>query len=338
MNDFFKAIRSYLTEYLPKQKCCSVHTVRAYKLALNLFVSYLRKVRGMNVKQINFDSVNRDVVLGFLDWIETERGCGANTRNHRLMVLRSFLAYAGALDCANIFVGIDVATVPIKKTKETVVPYLSETALKTFLEQPNVAKRKELRDLFFMVLMYDTAARCNELLVMTVKDLRLRINKPISYLHGKRNKTRTVPLLSKTVQHCDRYLNEFHPGEPPDSEEPLFYSTINNIKHHLSHDAVLYFFKKYTEKARAACSEVPGKVTPHMLRHTRAMHLYQQGMPMVLLSEFLGHESVETTKIYAYADTEMKRAAIEKADVLRNGTSSPTPIWVDDEEMILGGV
>ena len=197
MNDFFKAIRSYLTEYLPKQKCCSEHTVRAYKLALNLFVSYLRKVKGLSVKKINFDSINRDVVLGFLDWIETVRGCSASTRNHRLMVLRSFLSYAGVIDCTHVFVGIDVASVPIKKTKEAVVPYLSETALQAFLKQPNITKRKELRDLFFMVLMYDTAARCNELLVMTIKDLRLKINNPISYLHGKsRTPVRSISLLS----------------------------------------------------------------------------------------------------------------------------------------------
>jgi site-specific recombinase XerD len=335
MNDFFKAIQIYLLQYLPEQKCYSENTVRSYKQVLNLFVSYLRNIEGIGIKKITFRTVTRDVILNFLNWLEKERGCGSSTRNHRLMVLRSFFNYAGSLDCTNIFVSMEASRVPVKKTMETAVPYLSENALETFLKQPNIIKPKELRDLFFMVLMYDTAARCNELLTMKIRDLRIGTEHPIAYLHGKGNKTRMVPLLSRTVKHCERYLSEFHPGEVADSEKPLFFTKIHRIQQPISHDAVQYFFNKYTEKARSTSSEIPERITPHMLRHTRAMHLYQQGMPLALLSDFLGHSSVETTRIYAYADTEMKRAAIEKADVIQRGDSLPTPIWIDDEGMIL---
>ena len=81
----------------------------------------------------------------------------------------------------------------------------------------------------------------------------------------------------------------------------------------MSPDTVAAFFAKYGSMAKAVCQEVPEHIHPHMMRHTRAMHLYQSGMPMVLLSQYLGHAQVETTMIYAYADTEMKRKAIEKA-------------------------
>lgn len=87
--------------------------------------------------------------------------------------------------------------------------------------------------------------------------------------------------------------------------------------------------------AKIVCPEVPERIHPHMMRHTRAMHLYQSGMPMVLLSQYLGHAQVETTMIYAYADTEMKRAAIQKADAVRKTKSVPNEIWADNEEMIL---
>ena len=103
----------------------------------------------------------------------------------------------------------------------------------------------------------------------------------------------------------------------------------------MSADVAADFMKQYCASAKQSCSEMPEHVHPHMLRHTRAMHLYRQGMPMMLLSEYLGHASVRTTKIYAYADTEMKRAAIEKADAIRNGAPAPQPVWVDDEDMIL---
>jgi site-specific recombinase XerD len=335
MNDFFNTVRSFLLEYLPNQRCFSEDTVRSYSQALNLFVLYLRTEQGLSIKQIRFPIINREVILSFLDWLETHRRCGASTRNHRLMVLRSFFNYAGELDCVQIALSVTVQNIPTKTPQSKVVEYLSETALEVLLRQPDISRQTELRNSFFMVLMYDTAARCGELLGMKVRDLRLKVQHPIAYLHGKGNKTRTVPLLSRTIQHCERYLRTFHPVEPAGSEKPLFYTVIHGLQQPMSGDTVALFLDKYSQTAHRACPEVPAHIHAHMLRHTRAMHLYHQGMPMMLLSEYLGHASEETTKIYAYADTEMKRAAIDKADIIRGDAPSPVPIWENDEEMIL---
>lgn len=114
--------------------------------------------------------------------------------------------------------------------------FLSEAALEALLQQPDPTKRKELRNLTFMILMYDTAARCCELLGMKIKDLRLNSEHPIAYLHGKGGKTRTVPLLTNTVQHCKRYLRKFHHGEPADSEKYVFYTIIHGTQNRMSHD------------------------------------------------------------------------------------------------------
>ena len=81
----------------------------------------------------------------------------------------------------------------------------------------------------------------------------------------------------------------------------------------MSDDNVARFIQKYATKAKAVCPTVPEKVTPHMFRHSRALNLYRKGVPLPLIAEWLGHSNLETTLIYAYADTEMKRAAIEKA-------------------------
>jgi len=335
MTDFFGTMRRYLLEYLPKQKCFSKNTIRSYKQALNLFVAYLRTVQKMSVFKINFEAMNRELILGFLDWLETERNCGANTRNHRLMVLRSFFDYAGILDCTHIVLSVTTKKIPIKKVPQKVVPHLSEKGLEILLEQPMLPKKTELRNQFFMILMYDTAARVDELLAMKVRSLRLDVAKPIAYLHGKGNKERIVPLLDRTVQHCRNYLQKFHPNEPPDSEKHLFYTVIRGIQGEMSPDTPAEFFKKYAKTGHRESSEVPEHIHPHMLRHTRAMHLYHQGMPIMLLSEYLGHASVESTKIYAYADTEMKRAAIDKADIRKHKESSPESEWFNDEETIL---
>ncbi len=333
MNRFFKTVRNFILDYLPNQRCYSDNTIKSYRTALHLFVEFLRTEKAIPIHQIDFPTINRSVIVDFLNWLEISRGCNANSRNHRLTVLRSFFTYAGMMDCTQISLQLVTKEIPIKKSQGRIVEFLSEKALETLLDQPNLNKSIGLRDQFFMILMYDTGARCSELLNMTLKDLRFDSKHPTAYLIGKGNKPRCVPMLSKTVSHCKRYFQLFHPS--PNENDYLFYTVIHGKSGQMSADCVARFMKKYGELARQSCPEVPDKVHPHQLRHTRAIHYYRDGMPLSLIAEYLGHANVETTKIYAYADTEMKRVAMEKADKLRNITPLATPIWQGNDEMIL---
>lgn len=293
-----------------------------------------RAIQNVLVNAIRY-SPNGEAIYISLTWLEKARGCSVSTRNQRLMALRSFLDFAGQIDCTQTSLYLSACNIPSKEAHGRIVEFLTEPALTALLQQPNPSRQKDQRNLVFMILMYDTAARCSELLDMKVCDLRLDAKHPIAYLHGKGRKTRTVPLLNRTVQHCKQYLNKFHPNKDDYSEAPLFYTMIHGRQQKMSPDTVAAFFAKYGSMAKAVCQEVPEHIHPHMMRHTRAMHLYQSGMPMVLLSQYLGHAQVETTMIYAYADTEMKRAAIQKADAVRGTKPVPDEIWADNEEMIL---
>lgn len=147
-----------------------------------------------------------------------------------------------------------------------------------------------------------------------MEELQLPLYKmTLEDLSREGNKTRTVPLMNATVKHLMNYLKLFHPNYPECGNNYLFYTISHGQTHQMSRDTVAFFMKKYGEAARKICPDIPLQVHPHQLRHTRAIHLYRGGMPLALLSEFLGHVSVETTRIYAYADTEVKRDAIEKA-------------------------
>jgi len=333
MTDFFKLIRSFSGEYLPKQRCYSENTVKSYRSVLNLLVEYLRTEKNLKISQINFEIFKHEMILNFLKWLQVTRHCSVRSRNQRLMALRTFFAYAGIVDCAQIALYEDMKKVPVANEQGHMVEYLSENALKTLLEQPDIHKRTGLRDQFFMTLMYDTGARCNELLSMRVRDLRINRKYPTAYLLGKGNKPRTVELLDRTVEHCKRYLQVYHKDSSPN--DWLFYAVSYGERHQLSADAVAAFMRKYGESARAKCAEMPQRIHPHQLHHTRAIHYYRDGMPLALVAEQLGHASPETTKIYAFANSDMKRAAMEKADRLRNATPTPTPLWENDEEMIL---
>lgn len=92
----------------------------------------------------------------------------------------------------------------------------------------------------------------------------------------------------------------------------------------MSDDNVARFLKAYGASAKEKCAEIPNKIHPHLFRHTRAMHLYRGGMPLALLAEWLGHSQLETTLIYANADTEMKRQAIQKT------TATDSPVYAKD--------
>jgi site-specific recombinase XerD len=335
MNEFFTAIRRFLTEHLPDQRCCQPNTTRSYRQALNLFVTYLRTIRAIPVADIDFPIIDRHVVTEFLDWLEQDRHCSATTRNQRLMALRAFFAYAGFLDATHVAISLELAGIVTKKTPGRIVEPLTEQALRTLLQQPDTTTVAGRRNQTLMIVMYDTAARCGELTGLRVRDLNLDPNRPTVHLHGKGGKTRIVPLLPKTAEHCRQHLRRCHHGEPADSDDYVFFTTIHGQHQPVSADTVAAFMKAYGQSARATCPETPERVHPHMLRHTRAMHLYRQGLPLPLLADYLGHASIESTRIYAYADTEMKRAALAKANPLGANTPPIQPIWESNEDMIL---
>ena len=259
MSDFFDAIRRFLLDYLPKQRCLSKNTILSYRQTLNIFVAYMRDEIGIGAAELTFSRVDRDVILNFLTWLEKARGCSVSTRNQRLMALRSFLDFAGQIDCTQTSLYLSACNIPSKEAHGRIVEFLTEPALTALLQQPNPSRQKDQRNLVFMILMYDTAARCSELLDMKACDLRLDAKHPIAYLHGKGRKTRTVPLLNRTVQHCKQYLNKFHPNKDDYSEAPLFYTVIHGRQQKMSPDI-----------------REMKSVFARRIYHADRMHIYQQ--------------------------------------------------------------
>jgi site-specific recombinase XerD len=336
MNRFFKTIKAFLTEFLPKQKCLSQNSIISYKFSLNLLIKYMTTIEKIQLKNIDFAHFNQSVISNFIIWLTNNRHCSSSTCNQRLSAVRSFFKYAATFDCSHHSLALDITNVPIKKTGQKLVDFLTEEELNILFKQPDTATKVGQRNLFFMILMYDTAARCSELLDLKVNCFKFNVKEPLLYLSGKGNKSRPVPLLNRTFEHYRHYIKNFHDNNFNDNINYLFFTVRNGIKNKMSPDNVAAFFKMYGNSAKKVLNNFPNNFHPHMLRHTRAMHLYRNGMPLPLLSEFLGHTSVATTQIYAYADTEMKRKAIEKAELQRSNNSEPAvPIWEDDEDLIL---
>lgn len=326
---FWKYVREYLTVYLPKIRCCSVHTVDSYRRSIGMYCDFLKAQHRIKFANVLWDHFARDSVLKYIQWLR-RRPCAAATCNLRLSALKAFLRYCADEDVSLYSVFQEVNKIPLLKMARTPVGYLSQTALMAVLAQPDMTTVKGRRNRMIMILLYDTGVRVQELVDLRVSDFQLQAETPFVLVTGKGNKIRSVPLMAKTVVHLKEYLRQFHAGPGDRNEVPLFFSLRAGRPHMLSTDAISVLVKKYGESARTGCAEVPPRVHPHLFRHSRAMHLYQCGMPLPYIAEFLGHASVTTTEIYASADVAMLRKAMEQADP---GLAHETPAWKDEESL-----
>lgn len=336
-NSLFPLIHDYLKIYLPRQRNVSPNTLRSYRKALEQLLDYVKEQEQIPLGSIAFEHLTTKTILMFLEYLEVEQNCSIPTRNTRFAAIRTFMEYAADRDVTLVADLNKLKKVPFKKPDCVAgVDYMSMTAITAIIKQPDISTPKGLRDRFFMILLYDTGARIQEILGIKLCDVQLG-RFPKVTLFGKGRKTRVVPLMDKTVQHLKKYLSIFHENTASNGDDLLFYSVIRGSRHQLSDRRIRYILQKYGEQARLICPEVPENVYPHLFRHSRAMHLYQEGMDLTLVSQWLGHSQLETTQIYAHADTEHKRKAIEAATPQENplyAKLNSTRYTVTDEETL----
>ena len=332
----YQTVHDYFCVYLPKMKKYSDHTIRSYRGTLTALFDFVAEQKKISLTQISFPMITSDVLLDFLDGIE-EKGGSVSTRNQRLQAIRSFFHYASMCDQALMIYRNEIDKVPLKKdAQSTAVDYLKEDEIKILLEQPDTTTRKGIRDQFLMLLMYDSAARIQEIADIRICDIASG-HAPTLTLHGKGSKTRIVPLMASTMKHYDRYMEEFHHGQGNSAEEYLFFHEIAGIRKKLDPSTIRKMIRGYGNDAQNELPSFPDNIHPHLLRHSRAMHLYQHGMDLTLISQWLGHAQMETTLIYAHADTEQKRKAIEQATATSNILKKKKDVkrfMISDDDML----
>jgi site-specific recombinase XerD len=222
-----------------------------------------------------------------------------------------------------------ILSIKVKKAKKRSMNYLTLEGIRLLLAQPNLSTNKGRRDLAMLALMYDSAARVQEIIDLTPSSLQL--TKPFTIkLVGKGNKARIVPLMDKEVTHLKYYMEKNHLLQPHANLYPLFY---NSRKEKLTRAGVHFILQHYANKAREKDPKlIPDKMSPHSLRHSKAMHLLQAGVNLVYIRDILWHESVQTTEVYARVDSKQKREAIEKAyaDLVKR----EEPSWTNNNDLL----
>ena len=308
---FADMLAQFLIVYLPVTRACSRHTVSAYRDAFTLFLTFMDQRQATPPDKISFADFTASNVTAFLNWLHTDRQSSTATANQRLAALKSFFRYVQAEAPEQIAQARQVLAVKAAQAPEPAIGYLPAEAVALLLEY---ATRRGPRDLALLTTLYDTAARVQEACDLSIRDLHL--GKPASVtLTGKGRKTRIVPLAPQSAVILTRHVATL----PHDSSSPVF---ANRVGQRLGRAGAAYILARCAHAAHSEHPElVPATVSPHVLRHSRAMHLLENGVNLIYIRDILGHTSVVTTEVYAKASPEMKRKAIEAAAAKTLGPS-----------------
>lgn len=311
LSKLFLLIQNYTQQYLPNERKLSPDTIRSYKSTLSAFLDFAKLELNIPLYELSLSSFDRALVINYLLLLQNS-GCSEKTRNQRLFAIQSFFKYAAREELDAVVLGGQICSIKSIRTKETVVGYLSEEATQILLNQPDRLSNIGFRDFFILFILYKTGCRVEELVNIRLFDIHFG-KKPFLTLHGKGNKNRNLPLRESIIANIEKYLQIFHPNSHFEASTFLIYTIRDGVKKRMTEDNVRKIVRRYGNLAREKDPSIPNNLHPHMLRHTFAMHAFQHGVPLEILKDWLGHADYNTTRIYAKADTETKRKAIEKA-------------------------
>jgi integrase/recombinase XerD len=251
--------------------------------------------------------VDAQMVLRFLNYLEQERGNSVRSRNIRLSAIRSFFRLVALRDPDSIGVVTRVLAIPMKRENRKLIAYLTRTEMQALLAAPDPSTWSGRRDYALLLTLYNSGARVSEVTALKREQVRFGASTFLQ-LTGKGRKERTVPLWSDTAQVLKAWFEELG-----DDTGPIVFPNARGKA--LSREGVDYLLKQAMQRAIPACpSLATKKITPHVIRHSTAMHLLQAGVDIATIALWLGHESIETTHVYLQADLEMQEKALEKLD------------------------
>ena len=326
---FARYMSKYLTEYLPGIQGVSYNTIASKRDAYILLLKYLDDTQNIKAEDVDIPLLTRETIIKYLEWLEKSRGSSVSTRNIRLAAIKSLFSYIQTQTPDYIYQCQQILSIPRKKEPGHTLEYLTIEGIKSVLDAVETSRRTGFRDLTLLSLMYDSAARVQEIADLSVNDFRAE--KPSTLrLTGKGSKTRIVPLMSTTSDLVSKYISIYHPSYRGEYNVPLF---SNRKKEKLTRAGIAYILKKYIKIAREKQPDlIPETVSPHGLRHSKSMHMLQAGVPLIYIRDFLGHSEISTTEIYARCDSEQKRKAIE--NTCPSITKSETPMWQKDTSLL----
>ena len=326
--DFAIHLARFFSDHLAAQRNASPNTIRSYRDVFTLLLRYCRDHRGRQPDRLTLDGIDTGLVREFLRHLK-ERGCSARTRNQRLSAIHAFFRYLQVEQPGRILQCQQILAIPMQRWGRGPVRYLSPDDLAALLGAPDLSRPQGRRDAVLLTLLYDTGARVQEIIDLSVHDVRLDTPAQV-LLTGKGRKTRVVPLMDETVRLLRTYFREHRLDTPDRGDHTVFW---NRRRERLTRSGVRYILRKHLAAGRQDRPSMAPQASPHTLRHSKAMHILQAGGDITVVQAFLGHADLKTTAIYGRANLEMMRKALEKAST--SGPEAPTlPPWKQDSGLM----
>lgn len=325
INNFQQLLSNFLLNELPIVHNQSKNTITSYRDTYIQLIKFMIDVKNVKSNKIQVEDLTNEVIIDFLNWIEKEKGNSISTRNQRLAAIHSLFQYIQMQVPEYMFQCQQIIGIPYKKAEKKTIGYLNEEKTKKLLSSPDISTKKGRRDQALLSLLYDSGARVQELADLTVGDIRLDTPAQVK-LTGKGRKTRSVPLMDKTVLLIKNYLKEQKLDTPIYSTHPLFY---NSQRKKLTRQGIAYILKRYANMCGIE------EISPHRIRHTKAMHLTEANINPIFIRDFLGHTDLKVTEIYSKTSVKMKREALEKLNEKEQILpEQENKEWTDDIELM----
>ena len=311
-------LETFFNDRLIQQRQASPHTIASYRDSFRLLVQYAQRQLKKAPSDLAMKDLDAPFLGAFLNYLEKERGSSARTRNVRLAAIHSFFRYVALHEPQHSAVAQRVLAMPSKRYTKRPVEFLTRVEIEALLAAPDRTTWAGHRDRALMLLAVQTGLRASELFRLRCQDIVLGSGAHLR-CYGKGRKERCIPLRKDSKAELRRWLRQRR-GHPAD---PLFPNARGG---QLTHDGLAYLLAKHVATARQHCASLKKKhVTPHVLRHSAAMDLLQNGVDRAVIALWLGHESVETTYMYLHADLQMKEKALAKTTAvnMRPGRYKP---------------
>jgi len=318
-----RLLHSFFHDWMVGQRNISPHTIMSYRDTWRLFLRFVAERRKRPVAKLIVEQITATEVLAFLQYCEHERRVSTGTRNCRLAALRSFFAFVAAREPLLAAQCAEVLRIPTKRAPRRALRSLEPEEVEAILSQPNGNTLEGQRDHAFLALLYNTGTRIQETLNLSPKEIRLTSPAQIRVM-GKGQKERICPLWPETVAILKSLLKR----QPKGDQDRIF---VNRYGNPLGASGVRFKLRKYV---KAAAKEIPSladkHVTPHLFRHSTAVHLVAAGVDITVIRSLLGHADLNTTNHYAQANLETKRRALE---TVKNRPGKP-PRWRREPELL----
>ena len=322
-NDFPQLLSSFLLNELPIIHNQSKNTIASYRDAYVQLLKYIESEKGISSDKIRVTDLTVTAIEEFLKWLEVEKGNSISTRNQRLAAIRSLFHYIQKNAPEYMFQCHQIIGIPFKKTEKRVIGFLNEEKTRELLAAPSTDTARGLRDQALLCLLYDSGARVQELADIRIRDLRLDSPAQVQ-LTGKGRKTRSVPLMEQTDCILKEYMKRNGLDNGLNDDHPLFF---NAQEKKLTRQGITYVLKKYAEQCGI------NDISPHQLRHTKAMHLTEANVNPIFIRDFLGHTDLKVTEIYSKTSVKMKREALKKMDT-KEVIPADAKEWNEDAELM----